>query len=79
MDLHFPLHMLHVNLKKNPKPKQRLKTNTTNPKQKQHLPAWYRVCVLLSDKGKDKIILSKENLNLHTYVSPEDAARRIYP
>lgn len=38
MDLHFLLHVLHVKLQKAPKPKQRLQTNTTNPKQKQHLP-----------------------------------------
>lgn len=54
MDLHFFLHVLHVNLKNPQKPKQRPQTNTINPKQNQHLPAYYDVCVFLSDKRKDK-------------------------
>lgn len=78
MDLHFLLPVLHVNLKNPQKPKQRPQTNTINPKQNQHLPAYYDVCVFLSDK-RTKIILSEENLNFHTCVSLENAARRIYP
>lgn len=79
MDLHFLLPVLHVNLKNPQKPKQRPQTNTINPKQNQYLPAYYDVCVFLSDKERTKIILSEENLNFHTYVSLENAARRMYP
>lgn len=77
MDLHFLLHMLHVNLKKNQKKQNK------DPKQTQLIPNKTSIClhIMMSVcsfliKERTKIILNEENLNLYTCVSLENAARR---
>lgn len=70
MDLHFLLHVLHVNLKK------KTQNQNKDPKQTQLIPNKTRiflhnmmsVCSFLI-KERTKEILSEENLNLHTYKS----------